>query len=124
MEALKVSEHMDNWNDDRLDAFAEEVKAGFEKVDARLALTATREEMKEGFEKVDARFEKVDARFEKVDERFEKVDERFKEVNARLALTATRQEMNEVNASIHSLERALIGGIIAIVGALIGIHFV
>ena len=44
MEALKVSEHVDNWNDDRLDELSGRVDAGFAKV---------YQEMKNGFAKVD-----------------------------------------------------------------------
>ena len=57
MEALKVREHVDNWNDDRIGELAKDVKDGFAKVDAR-------------FEMVD---QKIDAGFANVDEKFERL---------------------------------------------------
>jgi uncharacterized protein (DUF3084 family) len=52
-----------NWNDDRLDHFAQQVDKRFEQVDKR-------------FEQVDERFDKfeehVDARFNRLEARFEK----------------------------------------------------
>jgi hypothetical protein len=48
MEALKVGEHVDKWNDDRLDELSGRVDAGFAKVD---------QEMKAGFAKADQKME-------------------------------------------------------------------
>lgn len=36
MEALKVSEHVDNWNDDRIGELARDVKAGFTRVEGQI----------------------------------------------------------------------------------------
>lgn len=59
---MEIAEKV-NWNDDRLDHFAEQVDKRFEQVDKR-------------FEQVDERFDKfedhVDARFNRLEERFEK----------------------------------------------------
>ncbi|MGN6664966.1 MAG: hypothetical protein ACTHK6_12305 [Solirubrobacterales bacterium] len=65
MEALKVSEHVDNWNDDRLDALAKGVKDDFAKVDQR-------------FDKVDERFEKVDQQFSAIRERLAGIESELK----------------------------------------------
>lgn len=103
MEALKVSDHVSNWNDDRLDDLNRRVDNGFK-------------ETRDGFAKVDERFE----RFAKeMKDGFAMVDERF-------AKTPTREEMNagfsELRASIRSLNRTLIAGAVVIIGVLIGFH--
>jgi hypothetical protein len=83
MEAVR-----DKWTDERLDDLNAKVDRGFERVDAdlralrvetRTEFGALRGEMKAGFERVDARFEKMDERFEKIDERFGRMEERMDE---------------------------------------------
>jgi hypothetical protein len=57
MEALKMEDRVDSWNDDRLDELSRRMDEGFKQINS---------EMKEGFKKIEDRFEKSDARFEKV----------------------------------------------------------
>lgn len=57
-----------SWTDDRLDAYAAETAARFDRLERR---------MDSRFEKVDERFDEMEARFDKVDARFERIDERF-----------------------------------------------
>jgi predicted nuclease with TOPRIM domain len=63
-----------NWNDDRLDHFAEQVDKRFEHVDERF--DRFEEQVNRRFERVDERFDKfeshVEARFDHLDARFEK----------------------------------------------------
>lgn len=75
MEALEVREHMDRWNDDRLDELSGRVDAGFAKVDQEMkaGFAQVNSGMTEGFAAVDKRLDKIDARFEEVDERFERL---------------------------------------------------
>jgi archaellum component FlaC len=75
MKVLQMVEQRDNWNDDRLDELATDVKAGFAKVDARF--DKVEGEMKEGFARVDARFEKVDQQFSTIRERLTKIETRL-----------------------------------------------
>jgi hypothetical protein len=102
MEALKVSEHVDNWNDDRLDELSKRVDSGFAKVDARFEKVEG--QMKVGFAKVDARFEKVDgemkAGFAKADQKMEK-------------------GFAELRSDFSALNRTLIASALGIVGTLI-----
>lgn len=102
MEALKMRDQVNSWNDDRLDELNRRVDNGFKVVDR--CFEQVEQEMKEGFTKVDKRFEKIEER---------------------LAQTPTRTEMNEgfaeMRANYAALNRTLLVGAIAIVAALIGI---
>jgi hypothetical protein len=62
MEALKMENRMDSWNDDRLDELNRRVDNGFAKVDKRFERVEG--EMKAGFARVDKRFEQVASREE------------------------------------------------------------
>lgn len=72
MEAVR-----EKWTDERLDDLNAKVDRGFERIDAdlralrvetRTEFVALRGEMKAGFDRVDARFERME---ERMDERFE-----------------------------------------------------
>jgi hypothetical protein len=68
-----------NWNDDRIDRFAEQVDHRFERVDERFDTVDRRLERLET--QVDERFERFEAQ---VDKRFDKVDARFEHLHERL----------------------------------------
>lgn len=91
MEALKVSRHVDNWNDDRLDELARGTKDGFAKVDTRF--DKVEGEMKAGFAKLER---EMKAGFEKSDQRLEaaigKLSEQIKESEGRLEARMDRLE--------------------------------
>lgn len=78
VEALKVSEQMDNWDDGRLNDLSLRVDNGFKAADRRV--DRFEQEVKIGFAKVDERFDKVEremkAGFARADDRLEKADER------------------------------------------------
>jgi hypothetical protein len=57
MEALKMEDRVDSWNDDRLDELSRRMDDGFKEM---------RVEMREGFARMDQRFEQVDKRFERL----------------------------------------------------------
>jgi len=93
-----VREHMDSWNDDRLDELARGVKDGFAKVDAR-------------FEKVDARFDRVEgemkAGFAKVDQKMESGFGDLRTANERLYRMLFVSAISIVVALIAALAAAL-----------------
>ncbi|HYH54143.1 MAG TPA: hypothetical protein VD761_08430 [Solirubrobacterales bacterium] len=64
MEALKMEDRVDSWNDERLDELSRRMDEGFKEM--REGFAQSRQEMKEGFEQVDKRFEQVDKRFERL----------------------------------------------------------
>ena len=63
-----MSEHVDNWNDDRIGELATDVKAGFARVEAQ---------MKEGLARVDQQIKEVEgrsaARTDRLEDRLEKL---------------------------------------------------
>ena len=66
-----------------------EMKAGFEKVDARFSRTDAR------FDSIDGRFDKIDGRFNKINGRFNEIDERFNDMNAKFSdMDAKLSSMN------------------------------
>jgi hypothetical protein len=64
MEALKMEDRVDRWNDDRLDELSRRMDEGFKEM--REGFVRIEREMKEGFKQVDQRFERVDQRFERL----------------------------------------------------------
>jgi hypothetical protein len=68
MEALKVREHVDSWNDDRIGELARDVKAGFARVEGQ---------MREGFARVEGQIKEVEgrsaARTDRLEDRLERV---------------------------------------------------
>lgn len=113
MEALKMRDQVDSWNDDRLDELNRRVDNGFKAVDKRFE--RVEQEMRDGFARVDREMK----------EGFAKVDKRFEKVEGRLAQTPTRTEMNEGFAEMRTayaaLNRTLLVGTMAVIAALIGI---
>jgi hypothetical protein len=99
MEALKMEDRVDSWNDERLDELSRRMDEGFKEMREGFARMVTREEMQEMIASINARveqgeretkerleqasretkegFQQVDRRFEQVDRRFEQVDKRF-----------------------------------------------
>ena len=79
MEALKVREHVDNWNDDRMGELATDVKAGFARVEAQMKEGFSRvdEEMRGGFARVEGQIKGVEdrsgARMDRLEDRQEKL---------------------------------------------------
>ena len=74
-----MREHVDSWNDARLDELARGVKDGFAKVDARF--DKVEGEMKAGFAKVD---HEMKAGFAKVDQKMESGFADLRTANERL----------------------------------------
>jgi chromosome segregation ATPase len=85
MEALKMEDRVDRWNDDRLDELSRRMDEGFKEMREGFAQMVTREEMKEMIAPIKARVEQVDRemkeRFEQAGretkEGFQQVDQRF-----------------------------------------------
>jgi exonuclease VII large subunit len=92
MEALKMEDRVDKWNDERLDEMSRRMDEGFKEMREGFARMVTREELQELIAPINARVEHLDQEmkkgfeqadrerkegFERVDRRFEQVDKRF-----------------------------------------------
>jgi hypothetical protein len=81
MEALKMEDRVDRWNDDRLDELSRRMDEGFKEMREGFARMVTREEMREMIAAINARVEQAEREtkegFNRVDQRFEQVDKRF-----------------------------------------------
>jgi hypothetical protein len=66
MEALKMEDRVDRWNDDRLDELSRRMDEGFKKVDERFENVATRESVAE----INTRLDRFEGR---MDERMDRL---------------------------------------------------
>jgi chromosome segregation ATPase len=76
MEALKMEDRVDRWNDDRLDELSRRMDEGFKEMREGFDRMVTREEVKEIITTINARIEQVDR---ETKERFEQAGRETKE---------------------------------------------
>lgn len=92
----------------RLELFAAEARARFDRIDARFDQVDTR------FDKVDARLDKVDARLDEVDAQLANVELGLERVETRLEFTATKADLERVQ---NTLIKWFVGALIAVLMA-------
>src|SRR5262249_31936564 len=111
----------ESWTDERLNDLNAKVDRGFDRIDkdvrglrmeTKTEFTALRGEMKAGFDRVDARFERIDRRLERIDQRFEGVDQRFEQMDRRF---------ERINGRLEGIPRLLSRSAGVLIVALIGL---
>jgi hypothetical protein len=103
MEALKMEERVDRWNDDRLDELSRRMDEGFKEM--REGFTRVDQEMKAGFIRVD---QEMKAGFSKVDQEmkagFGQID---RDMKAGFEKLATRESVAKVTTDLGRFENRL-----------------
>jgi archaellum component FlaC len=117
----------ENWTDERLDKFGDEVNHRFDSVDLRFDVVDQR------FDAADQRFGGIDQRLESIDHRFDRVEDQIQGIRGELhaqsvemkqgfeaVSRSVQQTAGEMNQRFDGLYRWLIGSAATVVLALFG----